>query len=143
LYYLILEFRMAKEKGMRFHIVLMLICSTLISYPAYAGGNRAVRIVAPEPEQTVHDNSGNLTVTVAVSPPLSAEAGDTLTLLLDNKIAAKGSGLRFELKGIDRGSHTLQAQVNAADGTVIASSPHVIFHMWRASRLFPNRHELK
>ena len=102
-----------------------------------------MRIVAPDPESTVHDNNGNLAVAVSVSPPLRAATGDTLTLLLDGKVAASGSLRHFELQGIDRGSHTLQAQVNAADGTVLISSSQVIFHMRHASRLFRDRQELK
>ena len=134
---------MAYKFGIRFQAALMLICSALISYPAHAGGYQAVRIVAPESEQTVHDNSGNLAVTVAVSPPLRTGVGDRLLLQLDGKTVASGSGQRFELKNIDRGTHTLQARVKGADGTVFATSPQVVFHMWQASRLFRNRQELK
>ena len=134
---------MANKISSRFQAVLMLICFALIAYPALAEGYQAVRIVAPESEQTVHDNSGNLAVTVTVSPPLQSGAGDRFLLLLDDKTVASGSGQQFELKNIDRGTHTLQARVEAADGTVRATSPQVIFHMWRASRLFWNRQESK
>jgi len=127
---------------LRYKLAFM-FCVVLFSYLAHAEDHQTVRIVAPKPESTVHDNSGNLAVTVSVSLQLRAEAGDTLTLLLDGKVVASGTLRHFELKGVDRGSHTLQAQVNAADGKVLATSPQVIFHMWRASRLFRNRHELK
>jgi hypothetical protein len=116
-----------------------LACSVLISCFAHADAYRAVRIVAPKPDATVHDNSGNLAVTVAVSPPLRADSGDHLALQLDGRVVSSGFVRRFELAGIDRGSHTLRAQVIGADGSVIASSPPVIFHMWQASRLFPGR----
>ena len=127
---------------MRYKFVFML-CAVLVACLAHAQGYQSVRIVAPEPESTVHDNNGNLAVTVSVSPPLRADAGDTLALLLDGKVAASGTMRHFELQGIDRGSHTLQAQVSAADGTVLVSSPQVIFHMWHASRLFRDRQESK
>ncbi len=122
---------------MRVLAVLVLICSALASCHAHADDFPAVRIVAPKPEATVHDNNGHLAVTVAVSPPLRAASGDRLALRLDGKEASGGSGPHFELTGIDRGSHTLQAQVLTAGGRVIASSPPVIFHMWQASRLLP------
>lgn len=48
------------------------ICIALISCSAYADGYQVVRIISPKPDTTVHDNSGNLVVTVAVSPPLQA-----------------------------------------------------------------------
>lgn len=121
---------------MRVQAVYVLICATLISCLAHADGHQSVRIVSPEPDATVHDNNGDLTVMVEVSPPLHAETGDYLAVLLDGKAAAKGTTNFFELKSIDRGSHTLRVRVKAADGTVIASSPTLKFFMWRASRLF-------
>ena len=124
---------------MRCRAAPVLICAALISCLAYAGSYGGVRIVAPEPDTTVHDNNGNLTVTVEVSPGLDAAGGDQLTLLLDDQAVASGFRQNFELEGIDRGMHTLQAQVNAADGTVRATSPPVTFYMWRASRLFRGR----
>ena len=122
---------------MRFLTVYVLICTALISCFAHADGYQSVRIVSPEFEETVHDNNGNLAVTVEVSPPL--HAGDHLILLLDGKAVASGSNQPFELAGIDRGSHTLRVRVKAADGTVPAVSPQIKFHMWRASRLFRGR----
>jgi hypothetical protein len=134
---------MPRNINVRALIFLALISTALISSLSYAGNYQAVRIVTPEPETTIHDNNGNLAVTVAVSPPLHAGAGDRLVLLLDDKVVARGTERQFVLKGIDRGSHTLNAQVISADGKLLAASPQVIFHMWQASLLFRNRHELK
>jgi hypothetical protein len=125
---------------LRFQVVLMLISAASIAVPAYAYGNQAVRIVAPKPGVTVHSNSGNLAVTVAVSPPLT-KFGGHLSLLLDGKTVARGTGQHFVLKGIERGGHTLRLEVNAADGTVLATSPQLTFQMWRASRFFQTQHE--
>lgn len=122
---------------MRNLAICMLTCTALISCFAYADSYQAVRIVAPESEETVHNNSGNLSVSVATSPLL--QAGDRFALLLDNKAVARGTKRHYVLHGIDRGTHSLQLQVNAADGTVLAVSQQVIFHMMRASRLFQNR----
>jgi hypothetical protein len=119
--------------------ICMLFCTALIPRIAHADVYQSVRIIAPKPETTVHDNNGNIAVTVAVSPPLRAGAGDRLTLLLDGKSVASGTALSYELKDIVRGSHTLRVRVKAADGTALATSPPVKFHMWRASRLFPDR----
>lgn len=129
----------SKEMSLRSQAIYMLFCTALISRIAHADIYQSVRIVAPKPETTVHDNNGNIAVIIAVSPPLRAEAGDRLTLLLDGKRVASGLDQHFELKDIVRGSHTLRVRVRAADGTVLATSPPVKFYMWRASRLFPNR----
>jgi hypothetical protein len=120
-------------------LILLLACVILVPLPAYAGSYSYVRIVAPHADETVHDNNGNLTVKIKVSPPLNTVAGDYLTLLLDNNAVASGTNLSFALNGINRGSHTLQLKVNAADGTVQTSSPQVTFHMWQASRKFGDR----
>jgi hypothetical protein len=64
--------------SLRSHVVRLLICTAFISCFAYAGGYHNLRIVAPGPDETVHDNSGNLVVTIAISLPLHAEAGDRL-----------------------------------------------------------------
>lgn len=117
----------------------LLAAAAMLAALAYAGSYDAVRIVAPNPDETVHDNRGDVAVVVGVSPPLDAEAGDRIVLLLDGHAVASGSDARFELKGIDRGTHALRAQVTAADGAVLAASPLVTFHMWRASRLSPGR----
>jgi hypothetical protein len=124
---------------MRTQTILLLICATLMPYPAFANGDRTVSIVAPEPDETIHDNNGNLEVKVTVAPPLHTEKGELLTVLLDDEVVASGTRHHFKLTGIDRGDHTLLVQVTAADGKVLAASDKVTFHMWRASRLFPNR----
>ncbi|HUV98862.1 MAG TPA: hypothetical protein VMV70_06325 [Gallionella sp.] len=121
----------------RSYVVGALMCSVFVAYFAYADGYRVARIVSPKPDATVHNNSGNLVVTVATSPPL--HAGDRITLLLDGRTVSSGYGQRFQLQGINRGSHTLRVHVNAPDGKVLAVSAPVTFHMWQASRLFRNR----
>lgn len=124
---------------MRAQTILLLVCATLMPCPAWADDYQSVSIVAPQPETTIHNNNGNLDVTVAVSPPLHTGNGDVLTILLDDKAVASGTRHRYKLKGIDRGTHTLAAQVTAADGKVLITSEPVTFYMWRASRLFRNR----
>jgi hypothetical protein len=128
-----------KETIMRLCFVTALVGGLLISGPVCAQGYDSVSIATPEAESTVHDNNGNVSVQVDIVPPLRVGSGHHLTLLLDGNVVADGLHRHFRLTAIDRGAHTLQAQVLASDGTVIASSPAVQFYMWRASRLFPNR----
>lgn len=124
---------------MRSQAIYLLMCGALVASVALADGYESVRIVAPAPETTVHDNNGNLDVAVEILPSLHAEAGDRLVLLLDGKPVASESAPSSHLTGIDRGSHTLLAQVTAPDGSVRAVSAPVKFCMWRASRLFRGR----
>jgi hypothetical protein len=95
-----------------------------------------IGIASPAHEETVHDNAGNVAVTVDAAPG----PDQTIRLLVDGEPAAPDSrGTRFELRGIDRGEHRLQAQLLDADGRVVAESPPVTFFMWQASRNFPAR----
>jgi hypothetical protein len=104
---------------------------------AQAPGAYTVAIVQPANDETVHDNQGNVAVQVAVSPSLTAGAG--IVVLLDGQPVARQTDATFALSGIERGTHTLQAQVVGAGGATLAASPPVTFHMWQASRLFPSR----
>jgi hypothetical protein len=120
-------------------IVCALVCAIFLSNSTHAYGDQTLRIVAPVSGSTVHDNPGNLSVTISVASPLQAASGERFVLLLDGKAVASGTGQHFNLAGIDRGSHLLRVQIQARDGRILASSAPVKFHMWRASRLFRNR----
>ncbi len=120
---------------MRFHAYALII-GIAISCLAHADAYQSVQIVSPGPEETVHDNNGDVGVTVTMAPQLRAGTGDHLVLLLDDKVAAAGPVAVFQLNGIDRGSHKLQVRIEAASGAILATSPPVTFYMWRASRLF-------
>lgn len=124
---------------MRASPLLAAALCAIVACVAQAAGYDTVRIVAPSQDETVHDNRGKVTVSVAVSPPLRAGAGDRIALLLDGRVVAKGSDERIALSGVDRGTHALRAEVTASDGSVLIVSAPVTFHMWRASRLFPGR----
>ena len=121
---------------MRTRTILLLIYAMLLPLPAWADGYDSVAIVSPQPETTLHSNNGNVDVKVEVSPQLNTASGDQVAILLDDKVVASGSKLHVRLKGVERGTHTLAAQVTAADGTVLISSAPVTFYMWHASRLF-------
>jgi hypothetical protein len=96
-----------------------------------------VAIVQPANDETVHDNLGNVAVQVAVSPNLGP--GTAIALLLDGQPAAQAATTAFALAGVERGTHTLEAQVRDANGATLATSQPVSFHMWQASALFPSR----
>lgn len=104
--------------------------------PAYV----SVRIVQPAKDATIFDNAGNMEVTVALSPELRSDVGDRIAVILDGRQAAVQAAAQFKLSGIARGEHTLEAQVVDGRGNILAASDPVKFHMWQASRLFPNRH---
>jgi hypothetical protein len=91
--------------------------------------------VQPANEETVHDNEGNVVVQVAVSPTLAP--GNRIVLLLDGRQVSRQPGTTLALSGVERGTHTLQAQVVDTNGATLVASPPVTFYMWQASRLNP------
>jgi len=95
-----------------------------------------ISIVQPKLEETVHNNSGNVTVEIKAR----LDRDQQVRLLMDGSKAAPDSrDPTFNLQGIDRGEHTLQALVIDAKGEVVSRSDEVVFYMWQASRQFPSR----
>ncbi len=102
---------------------------------AAAQGN--IAIVEPAADSTVPSNEGKVTVRVGV--PRGIAPGNQVVILLDGRPVARGAATTFELDGVERGTHTLQAQVVDGSGNTLVASPPVTFHMWQASRQFPSR----
>ena len=119
--------------------MLVAACASAFAWAGDTVGYDTVRIIVPQDHATVHDNEGNLDVSVEVSPPLRSDAGNHIVFLLDGRTVASGTDLRIRLTKVDRGTHTLQAQVATANGALLLASPVTSFYMWRASRLHPGR----
>ena len=93
-----------------------------------------IAIADPLNEDTVRDNAGNLIVAVSLNPPLQAEFGHQLQLLLDGEVVASGTSSHMALNEVDRGTHTLQAVVLGVDGAVLTQSAVTTFHLHRMSK---------
>jgi len=93
-------------------------------------------ISSPASGETLHDNEGNVRVTLSIQ----GAGVPGIRPLLDGK--PYGPDQRtptFILENVDRGEHVLQVQAIDAKGDVIAASQPVTFYLWRASALFPSR----
>lgn len=88
-------------------------------------------IVSPRDDEAVRANDGNVTITLGIEPALFA--GHVVRLVLDGDEAARGSGLQMTLNNLDRGTHTLAAEVIGRDGRVIVQTPALRFHVLRAA----------
>lgn len=120
---------------MRARMILWLIPLTLL----LAGAAQAaeIAILQPAQEETIHDNVGDVSVQVQTS---GGVPGGSVRLVLDGTaLPGTHAGLVIDLRGIERGSHTLRAELLDAKGEVLAASAPVTFHMWHASRLFRPR----
>jgi len=96
-----------------------------------------ISIVAPEAEEVVHNNLGDVDVVVSVN---GAPPSANVQILVDGKPAgAPQQADTFALHGIERGAHTVQAKLLAGNGKMVAISAPLTFYMWQASIYIPNQ----
>jgi len=97
----------------------------------------AISITSPTDEATIRDNTGTIEVSTSVSPPL--RPGHKFVLLLDGEQKGESVSGSFTLNNLDRGSHSLTAQVvNKAGKTLISSTP-VTVYLFRQSAIRAKR----
>jgi hypothetical protein len=94
-----------------------------------------VQVVSPQPDQTIRDNNGTVSVRLELAPAL--QPGHVVEILLDGTAIGSGSATSASVTNVDRGSHTVAAVVKDASGKVVASAPGVAFHLKQASKLNP------
>jgi hypothetical protein len=97
--------------------------------PAY----ERLEILSPQHESAFRNNAGNITVQIAIEPPL--QANHTLELILDGQVAkAQKSGSPVLLENVDRGTHQFQARiVEDESGETLQSSNSVTATLQRVS----------
>ncbi len=113
------------------------VLAALALLVAGAAAAAQIGIVTPGAQETLHDNAGNVEVRVAAAP--EPARGESVEVWLDGRLAARGAQTDFSLGGVERGEHTLQVRLVDRDGRTLAVSEPLTFHVWQASRLFPNR----
>jgi len=94
-------------------------------------------ITRPAPEENIHDNQGIVEVTVKLDPELVTAKGHRIQLLLDGKVrGAPSPAVGQSLEGVDRGEHTVAAQVLDRNDQVLITSTPVVFYLKHYSPLF-------
>ncbi len=97
--------------------------SRVASYPD-------LKILGPRQNQVIRSNDGKVAVELQIGKPL--KRGQRLRVYLDDVEVASGlSATSLVLSDVDRGSHKLAFSVFDADGTELARSPDVTFHLQR------------
>ncbi|MGH8245738.1 MAG: DUF4124 domain-containing protein [Gammaproteobacteria bacterium] len=94
-----------------------------------------LEIISPANDESVRQNDGNVTVSVAVVPDL--RGSDRLALYVDGQPMASGSSTVIAVENLDRGTHELRAVVTGPDGKPRGSSAPVTFHLLRHSAQHP------
>jgi hypothetical protein len=94
------------------------------------------KITSPAQDETIRDNAGNISLTLSIAPALNTKQGHSISVLVDGKAKLSNSkNLSHTLTYIDRGTHTLKAEIKDAKGSVIKSSNSVTIHLHRVSAL--------
>ncbi len=103
--------------------------------PAFTGYT-SFAILTPENDSTVRENSGSVAVILSIEPVLYTEGGHKISLLMDGKPVLEGlTAPQIQLANVDRGTHTIEAQVFDSTGALLATSNPVTFHLKRISTL--------
>lgn len=101
----------------------------------------ALRIVRPAEEETIRDNTGNVSVSLEIEPALLVQAGHRVQFFLDGEaIGAPSSVLKTSFANVDRGEHQVEAAVIDVSGEPILRTSSVRFFLHRYSIInAPNR----
>ncbi|MCK5002759.1 MAG: DUF4124 domain-containing protein [Gammaproteobacteria bacterium] len=98
-----------------------------------ASSYNSFTIVSPADDSTITDNTGNLSVSLSIEPVLNIKSGHYIRLSVDNQImVSKTYSLNSQISSINRGSHTLKAEVLNSSGQLLMSHSSR-FHMKRFS----------
>lgn len=88
------------------------------------------KIISPEHEQTIRDNSGSVYVTGTIEPRFTQ--GLSVQLFLNGTATGpKQSNTQFSLRGINRGEHSLVMKVFNQKGMLVAQSDAHKFFLHR------------
>lgn len=94
-------------------------------------------ISKPKSGENVRDNQGNVGVTLALEPNLNTAGEHRIRILLDGQAHGEpADSLEHSLQGVERGKHTLAAQVIDERGRALIKSRPVTFYLKHASPLF-------
>ncbi|MGB6450105.1 MAG: DUF4124 domain-containing protein [Steroidobacteraceae bacterium] len=99
---------------------------------------RAECSIASPTDQQMFMNAWS--VSGQVQLPRNLQAGARVILLLDGKVLPNAASLSgaFTIPQVDRGAHTLAAQVESAGGQVICEAPAITFFVHQPSDQAPN-----
>ncbi|WP_052140860.1 DUF4124 domain-containing protein [Pseudoalteromonas piratica] len=93
-----------------------------------------IQIVSPSHEETIRDNTGSLHVSARITPSFNPKFKAQL-LFNGKRNTPPQSNAVFVMRNVDRGAHTLQAQLFDEEGNVVATSEQITFFMHRASSI--------
>lgn len=94
----------------------------------------AVTILKPDDEEAIRANSGSFPIELASQPKLDTKSGHRYVIFVDGKKQTESTSARFTVNNMDRGAHSISAEVHDKDGNVLVSSSSKTIYVLRASR---------
>jgi hypothetical protein len=92
---------------------------------------QSLTISAPTSDEAIRENAGNVNVVANVVPEL--QTGHRVRILMDGKPEQAAARAVFMLPNVDRGSHSVQAEVIDDTGKVLITSSSTTFHLQRVA----------
>ena len=93
-------------------------------------------IVTPRNDDTIWDNNGSVPVSLALEPALDTENGHSVWVYVDGSaVVRKSLVLVHPLTGIDRGQHTIRAEIRDDKRKTLKRTKNITVHMKRASAI--------
>lgn len=93
----------------------------------------SIAIANPKHDSEVRENAGNVSISVRVEPYIFNERGDMVAIYMDGVEISKGPQTSVQLQNVDRGTHTLKAEILNSAGQVLKSTETTVFHLKRFS----------
>lgn len=90
-----------------------------------------VKIISPKANETIRDNGGTVSVRLDIKPAL--QSGHVVEISMDGKPIGSGSATSISVSNIDRGTHSVSANVKDASGNVVGNAGGVTFTLQRVS----------
>ncbi|WP_125181334.1 DUF4124 domain-containing protein [Thiohalobacter thiocyanaticus] len=102
-------------------------------------GYQRLAITSPEPDSAFWDNQGNFTLRLSLEPALDTAAGHSIRISLDGEVQGTTQKLQWQFTGVDRGTHSVRAEVVDESGRALIQSDPVSFHLHQQSINLPAR----
>ena len=91
----------------------------------------AVTIMNIEDDEGIRANGGIFDIKLASQPALDAKAGHRYAVVINGAVHQTSDTAEFELKNLERGAQSINAQVQDRNGTVLTSSSPITMHVLR------------
>ena len=87
------------------------------------------KILSPASKETIRDANGNISVNLLITPELQVRLGHQIVLFIDGTKVANTTVSKYKLTNMDRGAHTLSAQIVNSNGKPFSELISTVFYL--------------